>query len=519
MNRVNKMVAKKIIKKCKIEKCKFKTSSECGDMFCGKHYKYWYEEKMRKKYKGQNIKFCTARTSCGPDYEKGEKAVIFENDITNTCAFCREHETIKSTGRRNVKKKLKEETIDKYVCTTCPTGIFHEENTMGVLKNGQISSKCRVHLEAERKVEANRPDRDRKEEYKIYESKPERKAAKKQWKKDNPDKVYNGYTSYRARQLTENPEEYRAKIAEQTRKWRIEHPEKVAEINLKRRLKPNYCYDFYVCRAARDGYDFDLTFEELEKLVKKKCYFCNCDQTIINGVKRLNGIDRLDNNLGYLKDNIVACCRVCNMMKNTLNEATFILMCSHIANYSGFVKEVSIYKNNLVVNSHNYEYVFNNYVSDNNYNRYRNRAGDRNKEFDISKDFYEKLKKDTCYLCGKKTQFGHVNGIDRINDKIGYVESNCASCCGNCNYLKRNYKLFDFIFKCCQIFNTHKNKLNKIEEVWTPSCAIQKNVNKKKLSVDEKNFLKIERDTNRHQKTMATKTRDAILNKMKLLKI
>lgn len=40
MNTANKMVAEKIVKKCNIEDCKFKVSPKCGNMFCGKHYKF-----------------------------------------------------------------------------------------------------------------------------------------------------------------------------------------------------------------------------------------------------------------------------------------------------------------------------------------------------------------------------------------------------------------------------------------------------------------------------------------------
>jgi hypothetical protein len=45
-----------------------------------------------------------------------------------------------------------------------------------------------------------------------------------------------------------------------------------------------------------------------------------------------NGIDRVDNDKGYISDNCVPCCWKCNNMKNTMKQKDFI---NHI---------ISIYK-------------------------------------------------------------------------------------------------------------------------------------------------------------------------------
>ena len=54
-----------------------------------------------------------------------------------------------------------------------------------------------------------------------------------------------------------------------------------------------------------------------------------------------------------------------------------------------------------------------------------------------------------CYLCGKESNYKHSNGIDRINNDIGYTEDNIACCCAECNYMKNNYQYDDFIEKFC----------------------------------------------------------------------
>lgn len=37
-----------------------------------------------------------------------------------------------------------------------------------------------------------------------------------------------------------------------------------------------------------------------------------------------NGIDRLNPNIGYQKDNCVSCCTICNYMKHTLQKEDFL---------------------------------------------------------------------------------------------------------------------------------------------------------------------------------------------------
>ena len=38
-----------------------------------------------------------------------------------------------------------------------------------------------------------------------------------------------------------------------------------------------------------------------------------------------NGIDRIDNNIGYESKNVVSCCKICNYAKSNMNYKDFIL--------------------------------------------------------------------------------------------------------------------------------------------------------------------------------------------------
>jgi hypothetical protein len=51
----------------------------------------------------------------------------------------------------------------------------------------------------------------------------------------------------------------------------------------------------------------------------------------------------------------------------------------------------------------------------------------------------------------KETTKAHKNGIDRLHNEKGYTLSNIRSCCGNCNYIKRNNSYEELIEKCKKI--------------------------------------------------------------------
>lgn len=114
-----------------------------------------------------------------------------------------------------------------------------------------------------------------------------------------------------------------------------------------------------------------------------KCYFCD-----IKDKKYLNGIDRLYNSIGYTEENIVPYCEICNDMKNTLNEATFILKCAHIAHYYKLAK----YKL--------YPYVFNDYHGAT-FSHYKERVSNKNLDFALSGSQFNNICLNPCYICDK----------------------------------------------------------------------------------------------------------------------
>jgi len=75
--------------------------------------------------------------------------------------------------------------------------------------------------------------------------------------------------------------------------------------------------------AVSRGIEFTLTLADMRKLLKKKtCYYTGQKLTFNNGDQNRLSLDRVDNKLGYTKENTVACCHWVNQWKNAVLENT-----------------------------------------------------------------------------------------------------------------------------------------------------------------------------------------------------
>lgn len=96
--------------------------------------------------------------------------------------------------------------------------------------------------------------------------------------------------------------------------------------------KPNmdralaYHYGIYRSSARRRNIDFELDMDEFLSLVLRICHYCGEVQEIKykTYIYLVNGIDRIDNTLGYVMGNVRTCCRDCNVAKGTMTETQFI---------------------------------------------------------------------------------------------------------------------------------------------------------------------------------------------------
>ena len=76
------------------------------------------------------------------------------------------------------------------------------------------------------------------------------------------------------------------------------------------------------------------------------------------------------------------------------------------------------------------------------YRTCKKNASNRALAFELSLEDFEKLTKQDCHYCGIEPRQKLINytynGIDRVNNALGYLLSNCVACCGRCNRAKDN---------------------------------------------------------------------------------
>ena len=174
----------------------------------------------------------------------------------------------------------------------------------------------------------------------------------------------------------------------------------------------------------------EMTKDEIMNMTDLPCVYCG--KETIDGVKR-NGIDRMDNSVGYTLSNCAPCCEICNYMKQSLDPHTFVERCAQISTGHDGIGLVTEY------------WVDTNFMS---FAKYKAKVIREGGSFELTKEEYEYLRQQTCIYCRRPTTETHHNGIDRIDSSIGYIRSNCVTCCGGCNIAKGKKTPGEFIDQC-----------------------------------------------------------------------
>lgn len=107
----------------------------------------------------------------------------------------------------------------------------------------------------------------------------------------------------------------------------------------------NSKYAGYRIRAKnhKKNLEFSLTREQFRILIESPCHYCgvinSCNfygKKSNNGNYVSNGIDRIDSNIGYVIENCVPCCTMCNKMKLDLPYNVFFDHIKRILNHASF---------------------------------------------------------------------------------------------------------------------------------------------------------------------------------------
>jgi len=93
----------------------------------------------------------------------------------------------------------------------------------------------------------------------------------------------------------------------------------------------NELFSNYKSKAKYRKIEFKLTKKQFRVLTSQRCHYCGQKPTQVynrifhrnNGNYLYNGIDRVNNNEGYIVSNCVPCCKHCNMAKNKFTVEEF----------------------------------------------------------------------------------------------------------------------------------------------------------------------------------------------------
>lgn len=414
-------------------------NAETDSLYCKSHsYVANYTEEQKK-----NVKYCNACRKV-KFIESGKSC----SDCKNRSASVHTKKQIDKQQKQQDDVEIEEdETTNWKICSCCKKKRSPDE-FIGV--NGE-TIRCKMCRARSARADAKRSGRDR--DYKEYESRPERKEKKKEWTKNNKEKTVRYYMENRARDIEKlGLDGFREREAKRMQEYRAKNLDAIRHYQRNFNKQKESIYKRYVYDAEKDGKEWKLNEEMCYGMFYNNCFYC--------GEKGeegdLNGIDRLDHFEDYTIANTVSCCSLCNYIKHCLDPITFVKRCEHILTFNNEkFNDVNIY------GKLNYKHFPDHNCAT--YKSYEDRAKKKGLAFELSIAMYDELTAMDCYICGKENSISHSNGIDRLDNEVGYIVDNCYPCCGECNYMKKNLSLEEFFVKIYEIYENKKKILEKIK--------------------------------------------------------
>jgi len=96
-------------------------------------------------------------------------------------------------------------------------------------------------------------------------------------------------------------------------------------------------FSSYKQNARARKLNFNVDFDYAVNIMKSNCHYCGIEpsNTYMKSYYNVkyNGIDRVDNSRGYENDNVVSCCKMCNIAKNNNSEKDFLDWINRVSNH------------------------------------------------------------------------------------------------------------------------------------------------------------------------------------------
>lgn len=108
-----------------------------------------------------------------------------------------------------------------------------------------------------------------------------------------------------------------------------------------------HAYRNYINSAKKRNLSFNLTIETFRDITIRPCSYCGIEPEQVtnrpesHGLYVHNGIDRVDNGIGYESDNCVPCCKRCNRAKSNMSNDSWTKWLQRIVAYQTAIQRIT----------------------------------------------------------------------------------------------------------------------------------------------------------------------------------
>lgn len=205
---------------------------------------------------------------------------------------------------------------------------YYEEHKEEIAAKNKIKRSQNRLVDKERKKKYYIENRQRiLEKQKEYQQlhKAERSEYVKSYNAKNAEKM----TASKKKHYAENRDSY----IEKSKEYYQDNKDTILRKNKEYSQTSKGRYTSIKSSAGRREIVFNISFDEFNLIYfKAECFYCGGQST---------GVDRVDNNIGYVSTNCVACCQLCNTMKLDRGFNEFI---EHIARVNDRIRNYRIDK-------------------------------------------------------------------------------------------------------------------------------------------------------------------------------
>ena len=205
--------------------------------------------------------------------------------------------------------------------------------------------------------------------------------------------------------------------------------------NTRSRGDAHRCWRILLMNAKQRRKSVGIDETYARTLFESDCRYCGS-----RGTNRLNGIDRVDSAVGYDVGNVVPSCTVCQYSKRNYSLQIFLAGAWSVSNRTVHPSLVHMNTRRRTFGS------------------WKCSARRRGHAFEIVEAEFLRLVVQDCSYCTRP----QCGGIDRADNDIGYVPTNCVPCCTICNMMKWKLGADEFVAHC-RLITEHQRRLAAAE--------------------------------------------------------